>query len=399
MKKDFPIFANNPWLVFLDNAASTQKPSYVIDGVSQFVESSYANIHRGNYALSEKSEEMYYASKAKTAAHLACKGSEIIYTYNANYAINLLAQALCVSKLLQAGDVVLLSIWDHHANIVPRQSLAKIFGFSLQFMQIKRDYSIDREDFDKKYTDQVKVVACSQVSNVTGQIYDVAAIKRRLRPETFFLVDGSQALPNMSVNITEIGCDAYVATAHKILAYTGLGILYLAKDWIKQLTPLISGGGAIQEVDIDGFTPANSSYRFEAGTPNIIAAMSLLKAWEYIDNHGGMEYIRSHEEELIAYALERFAVLEKQGKLELVGTYELKDRVGVFSFVLPTVSNTAQIGEHFAAHNIAIRCGGHCAYPLHKHLAKAGTCRMSLYVYNDQEDIERFFSVLEDLVK
>jgi cysteine desulfurase/selenocysteine lyase len=227
-------------LIYLDNAASTQKPKYVIDGVSEFVASSYANIHRGLYSLSERSEELYEASKTKVAELLNVKSSEIIYTYNANYAVNLIAQSLCKSQFLGRGDVVLIGIRDHHANIVPRQSLSTEYGFSIKFINMRSDYTIDRQDFAKKYDKKVKVVACSHVSNVTGGIYDVEKIKKHLRPDTFFLVDGSQSVPNFSVDVTEIGCDCFVFTAHKMMAYTGLGIAYLKKDRIKKLQPLIS---------------------------------------------------------------------------------------------------------------------------------------------------------------
>ncbi len=399
LKKDFPIFKNNPWLVFLDSAASSQKPKYVIDGVSEFVASSYANIHRGAYSLSEKSEELYEASKKKVAELLNVKSSEIIYSYNANYAINLIAQSLCKSQFLGRGDVVLIGIRDHHANIVPRQSLSTEYWFSIKFINMRSDYTIDRQDFAKKYDKKVKVVACSHVSNVTGGIYDVEKIKQHLRPDTFFLVDGSQSVPNFPVDVAKIGCDCMVFTAHKMLAYTGVGVAYLQKDWIKKLQPLISGGGAIADVDMERYTTNGTAEKFEAGTPNIIGAVSVLKALEYIQKIGGMKKLREHDQEITRYALEKFHTLEKAKKLELIGPYDPAKRVGVFSFTLPRQKNNTLIGETFAAKNICIRCGGHCAYPLHKFLRKAGTCRMSLYLYNDKDDIDAFFKVLEKIVK
>ncbi|MCX6823325.1 MAG: aminotransferase class V-fold PLP-dependent enzyme [candidate division SR1 bacterium] len=399
MKKDFPVFKTNPGLVFLDSAASSQKPKYVIDGVSEFVASSYANIHRGSYALSEKSEDAYHASKTKVAEFLNVKANEIIYSYNATYAINLIAQALCKSKYLEKGDVVLVGIRDHHANIVPRQSLSEEYGFVVKFINIRSDYTIDRQDFNKKYDKKVKVVACSHISNVTGAIYDVSKIKEHLRLDTFFLVDGSQSVPHIPVDISKIGCDCFVFTAHKMMGYTGLGITYLAKEWIKKLQPLISGGGAIHDVDINDYTPASGVDKFEAGTPNIIAAVSLLKALEYIQKIGGMNRIWTHEQQMTAYVLAKFLVLEKAKKLELIGPRDVASRVGVFSFILPKIRNTTTVGEKFAAKKIAVRCGGHCAYPLHKHLNKAGSCRMSLYLYNDKKDIDTFFAELEKMVK
>lgn len=399
IKKDFPIFKNNPWLIFLDSAASSQKPKYVIDGVSEFVASSYANIHRGDYPLSEKAEEFYHASKTKIAEFLHVKANEIIYSYNANYAINLIAQALCKSKYLEKWDIVLVWIRDHHANIVPWQSLSEEYGFEVKFINIRSDYTIDRQDFTKKYTKKVKVVACSHISNVTGAIYDVGKIKKHLRSDTFFLVDGSQSVPHIPVDVSQIGCDCFVFTAHKMMAYTGLGVAYLSKDRIKKLQPLISGGGAIHDVDTTNFIPSSGVEKFESGTPNIIAAVSLLKVLEYIQNIWWMNRIWAHEQQMTAYALDKFHKLEKTKKVELIWSYDVAKRVGVFSFILPKIRNTTIVGEKFAAKKIAIRCGGHCAYPLHKHINKAGSCRMSVYLYNDKKDIDTFFTELEKMVK
>ncbi len=399
VRKDFPIFAKNKGLVYLDNAASTQKPKYVIDGVSEFVATSYANIHRWLYPISEQAETLYHQSKEKVAKFINVKASEIIYTYNANYAVNLIAQSLCKSRFLKKWDVVLVGIRDHHATIVPRQSLASEYGFTVKFINIRKDYTIDRQDFNKKYDKKVKVVACSQVSNVTGVIYDVEKIKQHLRPDTFFLVDGSQSVPNFSVDVAKIGCDCFVFTAHKMMAYTGLGVAYLQKEWIKRLEPLISGGGAINDVDVNDYSTSSTVEKFEAGTPNIIGAVSLLKAIEYIDKIWGMDKIRAHEQEQTKYALAKFNALEKLKKLELVWPYDVTKRVGVFSFVLTKLRNNTVVGEKFALKNICVRCGWHCAYPLHKFIKKAWTCRMSLYVYNDRADIDAFFTELTKMVK
>ena len=401
-KKDFPIFANNSWLVFLDNAASTQKPQYVIDGVSEFVASSYANIHRWLYDLSEKSEEAYHHSKELVGELINCKASEVIYSYNSTYGINLIAQSLVVSDILKAWDVVLLWIREHHANILPRQILAQRKGFSIEFFNITEEYEIDRNDFDQKYSDKVKVVSVGQVSNVTGKIYDVKKIKSKLRDDTFFLVDGSQSVPNFPVDVQNIGCDCLVFTGHKMMAYTGIWIIYLKKEWIKKLVPIIRGWGTIEDVSIQWHTLAGNSDKFEAGTPNIIGAVSLSKALEYIKSIGGMQKIREHEQKLVKLCLDGFA--KYKDKVEILwpstaGKSTTMDRVAVFSFVLANNTNFNNIGETFAQKNIAIRCGGHCAYPLHKHFKKPGTCRMSGYVYNDENDIKAFFDVLWELLK
>ena len=394
-KKDFPIFEHNPWLVFLDNGASCQKPKIVIDGVSEFVAHDYANIHRGLYSLSERSEKVYHESKTAMARLLGCKASEIFYTYNSTYAINIIAWSLVKSRFLQKWDIVLLGIWEHHADVLPWQILAEEYGFEVKFFGMRDDYTIDRNDFAQKYTDHVKVVACSQVSNVTGQIYDVKKLKQQLRDDTFFLIDGSQSVPHFAVDVMDIGCDALVFTGHKMMAYTGIWGAYLKKDWIKKLSPMIAGGGTIEDVSVTGHIFASGTDKFEAGTPNIIGAVSLLKALEYIDTLGGMQKIREHEQILVKKILDGFKQLA--GKVELIGTFVSEKRVGAFSFVVPHQSNFNKIWEIFADHNIAVRCGWHCAYPLHKPLGIGGTCRMSTYIYNDDQDIEKFFEVLSEI--
>lgn len=397
MKKDFPIFKNNPWLVFLDNAASSQKPQYVIDGVSEFVANDYANIHRGLYALSEKSEEAYHHSKELVGELLNCKASEIIYSYNATYGINLIAQSLVISNIIKAWDTVLLWIREHHANILPRQILAERKWFTIEFFNIDEDYEIDRNDFQKKYTDKVKVVSVAHVSNVTGKIYDVKKIKSKLRDDTFFLVDGSQSVPNFPVDVQDIGCDCLVFTWHKMMAYTGIWIIYLQKKRIKTLVPMIRGGGTIEDVDIAWHTLVNNSDKFEAGTPNIVWAVSLLKALEYIKSIWWIQKIWKHEQQIVHSIIRK---LKDKGRgtsdspMKIIWPMSESGRVAVFSFVLSNNKNFNNIGEYFSDHNIAIRCGGHCAYPIHKHFKKPGTCRMSAYIYNDENDITKFFEVL-----
>lgn len=394
-KKDFPIFAHNQWLVFLDNGASTQKPQMVIDGVSDFVAHDYANIHRGLYSLSEKSEEIYHKSKEAVAKLLNCKANEIFYTYNSTYGINILAGSLVRSKVLKQWDTVLLGIWEHHADVLPWQILAEEYGFTVKFFAIQNDFTIDRNDFNQKYDETVKVVACSQVSNVTGQIYDVKLIKVKLRDDTFFLVDGSQSVPHFAVDVQDIWCDALVFTGHKMMAYTGIWAVYLQKDWMKKLSPLMAGWGTVEDVSIDGHTLTFGADKFEAGTPNIIWAASLLKAIQYIDSIWWIEAVRKHEQDVVAFALQKFVALGS--KVTLIGSLDAKQRIWAFSFTLPHQPNFNTIWEAFAVENIAVRCGGHCAYPLHKQLGLWGTCRMSTYLYNDKLDLERFFEVLEKI--
>jgi len=396
LKSDFPIFANNPGLVYLDNASSTQKPSFVIDWVSEFVSKDYANIHRWLYSLSERSEDIYYKSKEEIAKFINCKASEIIYSYNSTYGINIIAQALANSWFLKKWDNILLGIWEHHSDILPWMILSERFWFWIRFIQIGDDYNIDWEDFESKYDETVKLVACAHVSNVTWWIYDIKKLKSKLNSETFFLVDGSQSVPNIKVDVQDIWCDCLIFTWHKMMAYTGIWAIYLKLDRVKKLMPMFGWWGTVQDISQDSYEFFSTNDKFESGTPNIIWAVSLLKSIEYINSIWWIDFIRSNEFDLITYTLERFKLLDK--KVSLIWPFDAQNRVGVFSFNIIANKNQNMIWEVFAEKNICVRCGWHCAYPLHKFLGKHWTCRMSLYVYNDKKDIDNFFEILESII-
>lgn len=401
-KKDFPVFENNQDLVFLDSWASSQKPKYVIDWVSEFISNDYANIHRWYYALSERSEEAYHNSKKIVAEFLHCSATEIFYTYNSTYGINLIAWSLGISWYFSKWDNILVWIWEHHANVVPRQIIAKQYWVEIRFIAMDIKYEIDWKDFDSKYDENTKVVAIGHVSNVTGQIYDLKQIKNKLRDDTFFLVDASQSIPHFALDVQDIWCDCLVFTWHKVFAYTGIGTVYLKKNWIKKLDCIFSWWWAIKSVSETEFTFPNNIDKFEMWTPNIIWAVSLLKAFEYIRNIWWYEVIQKHEEELINYTLEKFNNLKN--KIDLIWPvrqvwyWSSKNRIWVFSFVIKDWKNVNQIWEIFAKSNVAVRCGWHCAHPLHKKLWRTWTCRISLHIYNDKNDVDKFFEVLSEIV-
>lgn len=394
-KKDFPLLTNND-LTYLDSAATSQKPAYVIDGVKKFLESWYANIHRGDYALSQQSEDLYHASKEAYANLINASADEIIYTYNATYAFNILVQALVLSGKLPQGSKILLWIAEHHANIVPRQIASKFGWIEIEWINIDENYDIDMNDFKKKYTDNVKVVSLSAASNVTGKIYDLSAISSLLRDDTLFIVDASQALPHFAINVASLACDALIATGHKMMAETGIGMLYMTKALCKELTPAIGWGGSIEDVSTTGHSLRQSVEKFEPGTPNIIGAVSLLKAIEYMHSIGGYETMMKYEHELISHTLSHF---ERLGdKVTLIGPRTAEDRIGVFSFLVPTFPNHIQLGEKLAAAWFCVRTGAHCTHPFFQQIEEKGSCRMSLSIYNTKEEIGRFFSVLEEII-
>jgi len=391
-QKDFPIFQNQPDLIFFDSTASSQKPRMVIEAMCQYLGSTYSNIHRGLYDLAIESEEIYFKSKKKVATFLGgVDFKELIYTYNSTYALNLLAQTLAYNHVLKAGDRVLVSIVEHHANVVPWLILKDEIGIEVDFVWITPEYEIDREDFEKKYTPEVKVISFTHVSNVTGQIFDVAEIGRRKRPDTLFVLDASQSFPHFQVDVHEIGCDFLFFTAHKVMADTGLGVLWWKKAYLEAWKPIFSGGGAISQVTECDFRPAWIPMKYEPWTPHIVGALSLLKALEYIESIGGYQAIETYERELVAYALERFA---KVPEMRLIGGTQVEKRVGVLSFVIEWM-HPLDIAEVLASEKICIRAGQHCAEPFMRSLGINATCRMSLYLYNTKAEIDRFFEVLE----
>ena len=395
-KNLFPIFGEHPYLVYLDNAASTQKPKTVIDWVSDFLKSDYANIHRWLYSLSERSEELYYESKCKLAELIDCKPSEIIYSYNSTYCINLLAQALVNSWKLWKWDKVLLWIREHHSNILPRKVLSKIFGFKIEFINEDKNYNIDRKDFEKKLDKKVKVVSLSQVSNVTGQIMEIEKIREKVWENVFFMVDWSQSVPHFPIEINQIKCDALIMTWHKMMAQTWLWMMYLKRELIKELDPLILWWWTVKDVSIDSFSLQNNADKREAWTPNIIWAVSLLKALETIESIWWMEKVREHEKTLIEILCEWFE--KRKDKIRLIWNYEPHNRIWTFSFVIKNEKNFNKIWEIFSKNNICIRTWWHCAYPLHKSLNIWWSARVSTYLYNTNQDIKKFFECLDSII-
>lgn len=391
LKLDFPIFANNPWLVYLDNAATTLKPQMVIDGISDYLANDYANIHRWFYSLSQKSEEMYFQSKRIVAKVLWWKEHEIIYTYNSTYAFNILASTLVKSGYLKKWDKILLSIAEHHANIVPWILISQEYWIVIDYIDITPNYEIDLNSLKDKYDNTVKLVSLTHVSNVTWSVTDLVAVKKILREDTLFCVDWSQAVPNFKVDVNEIGCDFYIFTWHKVMASTGIWVLWIKREILKTLKSSIGWGWSILEVTKENFTYARGYESLEPWTTNLVGAVSLIKAFEYIEKIWWFEEIEKIEKRLTSYALQKFEAIKD--KVALLGNYS-HDRIWVFSFSLLNGTDMRLFGEELANHNICVRCGGHCAHPLHTQAWLKGTCRMSLYIYNDENDIDTFFDKL-----
>ncbi|MFA5917402.1 MAG: cysteine desulfurase [Candidatus Gracilibacteria bacterium] len=442
-KKDFPIFQNNPGLVFLDSTASSQKPAFVIDGIKNYLEKDYSNIHRGAYSLAERSENLYEKSKKKVAEFIGADSwREVIYTYNANYALNFIAGSLRKSDFFKKGDKVLVSIVEHHSNIVPWLILRDEIGIELEYINVDKDYNLDLEDLKSKLDSSVKVVSITQVSNVTGQIFDLEEVGRIIRDfrnqngvssganakdplskvitqnqglrdsslhsegqslttinSLLFIIDASQSFPHMKIDVKKLNCDMIFFTAHKVMADSGLGVWWAKKEILENLKPVFSGGGSIAWVKKLEYKDNNSlPEKFETGTPNMTGAVSLLKALEYIESIGGYEKIEEVEKELISYALEKWKTIKEKYDIKILGNLEAKNRVGVFSFIVHGI-HSIDIADYLAEEDICIRAGQHCAEPFLQSESCSHTCRMSLYLYNDKSDIDKFFEVLEMSIK
>lgn len=397
IKQDFPIFTTHPDLVYLDSTATSQKPNMVIGGVSEYLSSSYANIHRGSYEISEISEKLYEDSKKIVAKHIgATNWREVIYTANSTYALNILSQSIWRTGFFKKGDTVLVSITEHHANIVPWLILKEDYGINVEFVWINDDYSLDLEDFKNKLNENVKIVSLAHVSNTLGEINDLEKLSEILEEKysenkPLFIVDASQSVPHFSVDVQSIGCDAIFFTGHKIFADSGIGVLWAKEELLNILKPIFSGGGAIERVEKWEFThSAQLPDKFEPGTPNLSGAVSLLRAFEYIENIGGYEILEKIEHDLVVYALEKF---ENNWEIKLIGWINPGSRVGVFTFYVEWI-HSFDISDYLAEHNICVRAGQHCAEPFMDFISQKHTCRMSLHIYNTKQDIDAFFDVL-----
>ena len=390
-KKDFPIFQNNPDLIFFDSTATSQKPKYVIEGIKDYLENSYSNIHRWMYDIAKTSEDYYKSSKEKVWEVLNAKSyKEVIYTFNSTYAINLLTQTLRKNNKLKKWDKVLVSIVEHHANIVPWLILKEEIWIEIEYVSVDENFDLDMDDFRLKYTESVKVISFTHVSNVTGQIFDLEQIWKLKRKDTLFIVDASQSIPHMKVDVKKINCDFLFFTWHKVFADSGIWILWWKQELLESMECIFSGWWAISNVTHDSFTSATLPDKYEPGTPNVTWAYSLMKAFEYIENIWGFEVIESIESELTSYFLEK----AKQYKFfHLIWSDKPINRVSVFSFVIDG-HHSHDIAEILAENNIAVRSWKHCAQPLFNKYWHAHSVRASLYLYNTKEEIDKFFEVI-----
>ena len=400
IRKDFPILKrtvrDNKPLVYLDNASTTQKPNQVIDAITDYYQNHNANIHRAVYALAEESTEAYENARDKIANFVNVKNrQEIIFVRGTTEAINLVAYAWGRPHINE-GDIIVTTEYEHHSNIVPWQLLTQEKRAKLEYIGMDDNGELNLDDLDKYLaTGKVKLVTFSLMSNVLGTITDAEKIIEKCKAAGVpTLIDGAQAVPHMKVDLDKLGCDFFAFSGHKMLAPTGVGILWVRKSVLQTMNPFHGGGDMIREVHKYETTWNELPYKFEAGTPNIADVIGFGAAIDYLTKIG-MDNVRQHEIELTKYAMEKFA---KIPGLQIYGTKDITKRGGVISF------NFADVHPHDVAdiidkEGISLRSGHHCAQVLMERLSVAATSRASFYIYNTKEDIDALINSLNTVAK
>jgi len=385
IRADFPILKESMGgkdLVFLDSAASAQKPRQVLDAMRHAYETSYANVHRGAYRLSARATDAFEAAREKTRAFVnAEKASEIIFTRNATEGINLVASSYG-RAFLERSDEVLITHMEHHSNIVPWQMLRDEIGIVLKVAPIDDHGNLIMGDFHELVSDRTRLIAVTHVSNALGTVVPVHEICQMARERGIAtLIDGSQAAPHLPIDVQDIGCDFYVFTGHKLYGPSGIGVLYGRYDRLASMPPYQGGGEMIRTVTFDKTTYADPPHRFEAGTPNIVGAIGLGAAIDYVGAIG-LDRIERAEAELLAYGMERLGAVPG---VTLIGTAQRK--TAVMSFTVEGV-HAHDVGTILDSEGIAVRSGHHCAQPVMDRYGVAATARASLGIYNGADDVD-----------
>ncbi|MCS6958983.1 MAG: SufS family cysteine desulfurase [Pseudanabaenaceae cyanobacterium SKYGB_i_bin29] len=394
VRADFPILhqtVNGKPLIYFDNAASSQKPEYVLQAWLNYYHRDNANVHRGAHTLSTRATEEFEAAREKVARFINARSvQEIIYTRNATEAINLVARTWGEASI-KAGDEIILTVMEHHSNIVPWQLLAQKTGAVLKFLTPTSMGKLDLGQLQQLLTDRTKLVSVVHVSNVLGCVNPVTEITEFAhRAGAKVLIDACQSVPHMPIDVQKIDCDWLVASGHKMCAPTGIGFLYGKAEILAEMPPFLGGGEMISEVYLYHSTYADLPHKFEAGTPAIGEAIALGAAVDYLTKIG-MDKIHAYEQELVTYLLGK---LQAMPELTIYGPHQ--GRAGLVAFNAPPGIHANDIAAFLDQEGIAIRSGHHCTQPLHRHLGINGSARASLYFYNTKEEIDRFVAVLQD---
>ncbi|OGT39289.1 MAG: cysteine sulfinate desulfinase [Gammaproteobacteria bacterium RIFCSPHIGHO2_12_FULL_36_30] len=388
-KSDFPIFESNAGLAFFDTASTAQKPRCVIEAEMACYEKNYANVHRGIYKLSEQSTAAFENVRQKTANFLNAKSAkEIIFTKGTTESINLVAHSFGLMNIT-SGDEIILSVMDHHSNIVPWQQLCERVGSTLKIISLNNAGELDLTTYENLISDKTKLVAVIHVSNVLGTINPVKKIIEMAHAKNIpVLLDGAQAVGHISVDVQDLDCDFYAFSAHKMYGPSGVGILYGKEKYLEKMPPYQTGGNMIRSVTFEKTEFNILPAKFEAGTPNIAGVIGFGAAIDYV-NKIGLEKIQEHENKLLHYATEK---LKKIKDLKIYGTS--KNKSGVISFMLGDI-HPHDVATILDQSNIAVRAGHHCAMPLMDYLKVPALTRVSFGIYNDLSDVDKLINGLQ----
>lgn len=390
IKKDFPLLENES-ITYLDSGATTQKPIQVIKAVEEFYQKYNANPHRGAYSLSVEATEQYENTRTKIAKFINAKHrEEIIFSKNATESLNLIAYSYGLDNL-KKDDEVVISIMEHHSNLVPWQKMTKQTGSKLNYMYINENYEITDKEIESKITDKTKIVGITHVSNVLGTINNVKKIiKYAHKKGAVVIVDASQSIPHMKIDVQDLDADFLVFSGHKMLAPLGIGVLYGKKEILNKMTPFLMGGDMIEYVYEQETTFAPLPNKFEAGTQNVEGVIGLGDAIDYIENLG-YDKIQEIEHEVISYARQE---LSKLDYLTLYTTPNEENHSSVISFNIKGV-HPHDVASILDSEGVCVRSGNHCAQPLMRFLGIDSTCRASFYIYNTKEDVDKLVKALD----
>ena len=394
IKKDFPILMNNN-IAYLDSGATTQKPREVLEKIETYYKSQNANPHRGAYSLSIEATRVYEETREKVAMFINAKtSSQVIFTKNASESLNLIAYSYGLENLNE-NDEVVLSIMEHHSNLVTWQFVTKKTKSKLKYMYINNNFELTDEEIKNKITDRTKIVGITHVSNVTGTINNVKEIIEYAHKKGAIVVlDASQSIPHMKVDVQELDADFVVFSGHKMLAPLGIGVLYGKKEILENMTPFLMGGDMIEYVYEQDTTFAPLPNKFEAGTQNVGGVVGLGAAIDYIEKVG-YENIEEHEKELVEYAIDKLKKLEY---VKLYLTPNIENHSSVISFNIKGV-HPHDVASILDSQGVCVRSGNHCAQPLMRYLGIDSTCRASFYLYNTKEDVDRLVEAIKKAYK
>ena len=399
VRRDFPILKreiNGHPLVYLDSGATSQKPSQVLEAERNYYEQHNANVHRGAHTLGDEATLLLAESRQATAKFIGVSDQEIIFVRNTTEAINLVAYSWGLDNLKE-GNVIVTTLMEHHANLVPWQEVGRRTGARVEVVGLTPDGQVDMDDYRNKLKLHPKLVSFVQVSNALGTINPVAEMtKLAHKVGAVVLVDGAQAVPHMRVDIGEIGCDFYAFSGHKMLGPMGIGVLWGKRALLEKMSPFLTGGGMINEVYTDHSTWAELPEKFEAGTPNVAGAVGLMSAIKYLEKLGlpaqaGMDNVREHDKQLVAYSIQQ---LQKIKEIRILGPKDSSQRSGSVSFEYQGV-HAHDVATILDSQGVAVRSGHHCTMPLHNSLGVAASIRASFNVYTTKDDIDALVEALK----